>query len=144
MRWRTRISMCRWGPSVCVCVIDCWLWYMHTQGSRIVGGWGGYVNSGEMCTWVFQPTNWVSTIHGRRNRPGRCQNYNLTNENFCSHYVNLKWTETKVENAYTVVIWFSGKLVDAQGDMMVCNITFVIIFAVFDLSPLTLWINCSF
>jgi len=28
--------------------------------------------------------------------------------------------------------------------VMVGNITFLMIFAVFDLSPLTLWINCSF
>jgi len=28
--------------------------------------------------------------------------------------------------------------------MMVGNITFLMIFAVFDPSPLTLWINCSF
>jgi len=28
--------------------------------------------------------------------------------------------------------------------VMVGNITFLMIFAVFDPSPLTLWINCSF
>jgi len=28
--------------------------------------------------------------------------------------------------------------------VMVGNITFLMIFAVFDMSPLTLWINCSF
>jgi len=31
-----------------------------------------------------------------------------------------------------------------QGNVMVGNITFLMIFAVFDPSPLTLWINCSF
>jgi len=34
--------------------------------------------------------------------------------------------------------------VDILGDVMVGNITFLMIFAFFDLSPLTLWINCSF
>ena len=31
-----------------------------------------------------------------------------------------------------------------SGDVMVGNITFLMIFAAFDPSPLTLWINCSF
>ena len=38
---------------------------------------------------------------------------------------------------YSALRWHSG-------NVMVGNITFLMIFAVFDLSPLTLWINCSF
>jgi len=32
---------------------------------------------------------------------------------------------------------------DVICDMMLSNMTFLMIFAVFDQSPLTLWINCS-
>jgi len=34
--------------------------------------------------------------------------------------------------------------VDIWGNVMVGNITFLMVFAVFDPSPLTLWIHCSF
>ena len=64
----------------------------------------------------------VACCHGCRNRsgrPGGCRTNNLTSKNFCVHiisaFVNVKWTETQVEkNAYSVINWFSGKLVNSM------------------------------
>jgi len=60
----------------------------------------------------------VVVVNGRRNRsgrPGGCRTNNLTDKNFYVHiistFVKVGWTKTQVENAYTVVNWFSGKLV---------------------------------
>ena len=60
----------------------------------------------------------------------------------CSLSIVLTATDKKPQKSvkrscYSASRWHSG-------NVMVGNITFLMIFAVFDVSPLTLWINCSF
>ena len=52
-------------------------------------------------------------------------------------YSDAYWQKSLKRSYYLASHWHSG-------DVMVGNITFLMIFAVFDPSPLTRWINCSF
>ena len=78
------------------------------------------VNTRFRRTWVPQHRGrGVGTSTCRSGRPGGCRTNNSTNKEFFNVHISLyqlPWTwndqKLKSKNAYTVVNWFSGKLVN--------------------------------
>ena len=60
----------------------------------------------------------------------------------CNLSIMLTATNQKLQKSFKKSYYSASQW--HSGDVMVGKITFLMIFAVFDPSPLTLWIYCSF
>jgi len=84
---------------------------------------------------MFQ--NFTKTLHKFSNKTT-----NIYSEN-CNLSIVLTATDQKQQKSFKRWYYSASASRWHSGDVMVCSITFLMIFAVFDLSSLTPWINCS-
>jgi len=92
--------------------------------------WGAFGQMGEVSRNFYL----FNTLHNFDNKTA-----DIITKN-CSSSIVLTATDQKPQNSLKRSYYSASR----SGNVMVGNITFLMIFAVFDPSPLTLWINCSF